>query len=201
MSFQLNREESKTNGRIMKQEISGTLFSAMLFALDAFMGKDGVISILKFAKLDSDDLINLYNANYPANKPVSIEHFSKFVEALNGIMGHGTDGEIIYHYGKQYLGIKLIPYFSSGFESLIGSMEDWLGGTWKFEEDSSDTFKIHVKDSPFIFSKELGCCTCHVIGGVFACAMEQITGDQFESTEVQCMSQGDESCQFVLKKV
>ncbi len=185
----------------MKDEISGTLFSAMLFALDAFMGKDGVISILKFAKLDSDELIDLYSANYPANRNVTLEHFSQFVKALNSIMGHGTDGEIIYHYGKQYLGIKLIPYFSSGFGSLIASMEDWLGGTWKFETNNSEIYKVKVKNSPFVYSKDMGCCTCHLVGGIFACAMEQITGDQYDTEEICCMSQGDAACEFIVKKI
>ncbi|MHA1797227.1 MAG: V4R domain-containing protein [Candidatus Helarchaeota archaeon] len=184
-----------------KKEISGTLFSAMLFALDAFMGKDGVISILKFANLDSDELINLYNANYPVNRPISYDHFSKFISALNSILGHGTDGEIIYHYGKEYLGIKLIPYITSGFEALLASLESWLGGKWEIINEDKENYTVQVKNSAMIYSTSLNSCTCFTLSGIFSCALEQITGEGYETKELRCMSRGDESCIFEVKKI
>ncbi|NHI91613.1 MAG: hypothetical protein EAX96_03850 [Candidatus Lokiarchaeota archaeon] len=184
-----------------KRKISGTLFSAMLFALDAFMGKDGVISILRFANLDSEEFLDLYNANYPANKSVPYDHFARFMNALNNILGHGTDGEIIYHYGKEYLGIKLIPYISSGFEALIASLESWLGGSWHILKNSDDNYIIKIKNSPLIYSKGLHSCTCYMIGGIFSCAMEQLTGEKYVTKEMKCMSKGDESCLFEIKKI
>ena len=184
-----------------KKDIAGTLFSAMLFALDAFMGKDGVISILRFAQLDSDEFLNLYNANYPANKSVPYDHFKRFMSAINNILGHGTDGEIIYHYGKEYLGIKLIPYISSGFEALIASLENWLGGKWEVLEKIKQNYTIGVKNSPFIYCNDLSHCTCYLIAGIFACAMEQLTGEKYETKELMCMSKGDPACIFEVNRI
>ena len=90
------------------REISGTLFSAMLFALDAFMGKDGVISILKFAKLDTEELINLYNANYPANRNIGLDHFSKFIKAfwITGHIAYRPPNLFEYIYSGWKVGVK-----------------------------------------------------------------------------------------------
>lgn len=161
------------------------------------MGKDGLISILRFAGLD-DLLDHAIKNDYPKTKNISSSEFQAFIKAVTEIMGHGTT-DILIHYGTHYLGLKLIAYYGNGLDEMMRNFEDWLGGTWTVQSQSPEQITVSVENTVFGL-RAAESTGCSILRGIFNCIMEQITGDEYTTEELECMTSGAQCCKFTIKK-
>ncbi len=178
----------------MKKEISGIVFSSIISALNDFMGIDGLNSILKIAKLD--EFIGVKTLK---TQSITIERFNALLESMINVMGYGTY-EILYHYGKNYLAIKFIPYMTE-LSAFIMNFQEWIGGKWVIQENNPDRKIIQIFNSPFSLPGSKNSHSwCHIIRGVFENVMEQITGEKYICVENKCELRGENCCEFIIEK-
>ncbi|MFX1449560.1 MAG: V4R domain-containing protein [Promethearchaeota archaeon] len=178
----------------MKKEISGIFFASMISALNDFMGVDGLNSILKIAKLDE------YIGITPSKThSIASDRFQTLIESIINVMGYGTD-EILFHYGKNYLALKFIPYMTE-LSNFIMNLQEWLGGNWVIQKDNPNEKVIQIFNSPFSQpGSPKSHTSCHIIRGIFEIVMEQITGEKYTCEEKKCVVKGDNCCEFIVKK-
>ena len=167
----------------------------MISALNDFMGVDGLNSILKYARLEE------YIYKKPSRtESISLQSFHALIESMMTIMGYGTD-EILFHYGKNYLALKFIPYMTE-FSTFIKNLQDWTGGTWNILKNNPTEKIIQITNSPFsLHCSSKSFASCHIIRGIFESVLEQITGEKYNCEENKCATKGNEFCEFYVKKV
>jgi len=178
-------------------EVSGIIFSAFMSSMYDFMGKDGLLSILKFA--DLDELVDYGVKNdYPKSKNIVYSKFQSFLHAMTEIMGHGTS-EILIHYGKNYLGLKLIAYYGSGIEEMVSNFEKWLGGKWTVITNRPEEVVISVENGLFV-QEYPQLTSWAILQGVFSCILEQLTGDNYFADEMELSNSDTPSCKFTIRR-
>jgi len=178
----------------LKHKISGIVFSSMISALDDFMGIDGLNSILKFAQLD--EFIGKKPSRIDA---ISIQKFRAFIDSMITIMGYGTN-EILFHYGKNYLALKFVPFMTE-LSSFVNNFQEWVGGVWVVVKDDPEEKIVQIENSPFsLHEPKKTFSSCHIIRGIFEILMEQITGKKYVCEELKCSAKGATFCEFSIKK-
>ncbi len=167
----------------------------MVSALDDFMGVDGLNSILKFARLEE------YIGRKPSRlEHISIQRFHSFIESIMNIMGYGTD-EILFHYGKNYLALKFVPFMTE-LTTFVKNFEEWLGGHWSILKNDPSEKIIQIIDSPFsLHGNKKSFSSCNIVRGIFEIVMEQISGEKYCCEEKKCAANGEECCEFYVKKI
>lgn len=180
---------------ILGKKISGIIFSSIISALDDFMGVDGVNSILKFARLEE------YITKQPSRvDSVPLQYFHALIESMCNVMGYGTD-QILFHYGKNYLALKLVP-FMTDLSEFIKNFQEWSGGNWIILKNDPYEKIIQIFNSPFSSINSPNSFTpCNIIRGIFENVLEQITGEQYKCEERKCLVKGNECCEFYIKKI
>ncbi|MHC1591641.1 MAG: hypothetical protein ACXQS8_06120 [Candidatus Helarchaeales archaeon] len=183
---------------IEKHVVSGIIVAAFMSAMYDFMGKDGLLSILRFAGLD--DLMEFGMKNdYPKSRDMETEQFQAFLGAMAEIMGHGTS-EILVHFGKHYLGLKLITYYGNGIQDMVRRFEEWMGGSWKIIKNTPEEVVIKITSDLFSPISSPG-SSWAILDGIFGCILEQMTGEEYLVEHVENNTSESPSCTVTLKKV
>ena len=187
-----------------------------LNALEEVMGKNGINTVLRRAKLDD------YIDNYPADnlkKEFDFADYTALNEVIDELYGYRGGrglamraGRAIFAQGLRAFGamagvanytFKALPLsvkLRMGLPSLANIFNQFSDQI-SHVHNNDDHFIYTIERSPICWDRTSDRPTCHLAVGLLKESLRWVSGNkEFKIDEISCMSKGDEMCQFIIYK-
>ena len=198
---------------MLSDKIPNSLMYIALLTAEEIMGKNGLHSILNYAK------INEYRNNYPNNNEelgVPVADFMKLISSTIQVFGESGARSILHNCGKMAFHLvlkenpalfglvglsfkfltkkkraeKMLDQLNKASNKIFGEVQRFYVGEHGFVTEIYDCFycKGLKSDQPI----------CSIEVGFEAESLRWVTNDHYEVREVLCRARGDDVCKFVV---